>query len=136
MLDTEFKVQFFANHQTTLACFRNSFYKISGILKAETTKNVKIAINNQPKNTNLAIDPVPTTAGMGILEYIYSLSSSEGRTLEKKIQHLFSKPTEPKHTEVILFWKSRVTVLPTLSNMAQKYISIPKTLSLSERFFS
>ncbi|MBW0500768.1 hypothetical protein O181_040483 [Austropuccinia psidii MF-1] len=93
-------------------------------------------INTQTTNTDLANNLVPTSTGLGLFDDMYSFSSSEGCTLEKEIQKFFSKPTEPKYTEVILFWKSRVTIFPTLAHLERKYLSIPATSAPSERVFS
>ncbi|MBW0491842.1 hypothetical protein O181_031557 [Austropuccinia psidii MF-1] len=108
ILDPRFKLQFFANHQTTLACFGTSASKLSDIFQADARKHVTTEINTQTTNTDLANNIIPTSAGMGLFDDMYLLSSSEGCTLEKEIQCFFAKPTEPKDTNIILFWKSRM----------------------------
>ncbi|MBW0540378.1 hypothetical protein O181_080093 [Austropuccinia psidii MF-1] len=119
ILDPRFILQFFSNHQTTLACFRTSASKLSNIFQADARKHVTTEINTQTMNTDPANNIVPTSAGMGLFDDMYSFSSSEGRTFEKEIQCFFAKPTEPKDTKIILFWKSRVTNFPTLAHMAR-----------------
>ncbi|MBW0473091.1 hypothetical protein O181_012806 [Austropuccinia psidii MF-1] len=109
---------------------------LSDIFQADGRKHMTTAINMQTTNTDPANNLVPTSAGKGLFDDMYSLSSSEGSTLEKEIQRFFAEPTEPKDTNIILFWKSRVTIFPTLAHMARKYLSIPATNAPSERVFS
>ncbi|MBW0525867.1 hypothetical protein O181_065582 [Austropuccinia psidii MF-1] len=136
ILDLQFKLQFFSNHQTTLALFGTSSSTLSNISQADARKHVTTKINTQTMKTDPANNIVPTGAGIGLFDDMYSFSSSEGCTLEKKIQLFFAKPTEPKDTNIILFWKSRVTISPTLAHMAQRYLSSPATSAPLERVFS
>ncbi|MBW0460508.1 hypothetical protein O181_000223 [Austropuccinia psidii MF-1] len=134
ILDPQFKLQFFTNHQTTLSHFGTSLAKLAAIFEEEARKHV--TSENLNSDTTHSDKAVPVSIGMGLFDDMYSLASSEGRNFENKIQRFFAEPPEPKETEILLFWKSRGKIFPTLSHMAQKYLSIPATSAPSEQVFS
>ncbi|MBW0495568.1 hypothetical protein O181_035283 [Austropuccinia psidii MF-1] len=133
ILDPRFKLQFFTNNQTTLSHFGTLLAKLSAIFDEEARKHV--TSENLNSDTTHSDNAVPVSIGMGLFDDMYSLASSEERNFEKKILQFFSEPPEPKETNILLFWKSRGKIFPTLAHMAQKYLSIPATSALSERVF-
>ncbi|MBW0551010.1 hypothetical protein O181_090725 [Austropuccinia psidii MF-1] len=103
ILDPQFKLQFFTNHQTALSCFGTSLAKLAAIFDEEARKNV--TSENLNSDTTHSNNAVPVSIGMGLFDDMYSLASSEGRNFENKIQQFFSEPPEPKETDILLFWK-------------------------------
>ncbi|MBW0492211.1 hypothetical protein O181_031926 [Austropuccinia psidii MF-1] len=134
ILDPQFKLQFFTNHQTTQSCLGTSLAKLEAIFDEEARKHV--TSENLNSDTTHSGNAVPFSIGMGLFDDIYSLASSEGRNFENKIQQFFAEPPEPKETIILLFWKLRGKIFPTLAHMAQKYLSIPETSAPSEQVFS
>ncbi|MBW0550443.1 hypothetical protein O181_090158 [Austropuccinia psidii MF-1] len=134
ILDPQFKLQFFTNHQTTLSCFGTLSAKLSAIFDEEARKH--FTSENLKSDTTHSDNAVPVSIGMGLFDEMYSLASSEGRKFENEIQKFFAEPPEPKETNILLFWKSRGKIFPTLAHMAQKYLSIPATSAPSEWVFS
>ncbi|MBW0482459.1 hypothetical protein O181_022174 [Austropuccinia psidii MF-1] len=71
-----------------------------------------------------------------LLDKMYPSASLEGSSLELELQRYLAEPPEPKDTDILLFWKSRGKVFPTLVLMACNYLAIPATSAPSERVFS
>ncbi|MBW0589766.1 hypothetical protein O181_129481 [Austropuccinia psidii MF-1] len=67
---------------------------------------------------------------------MYSSSSPAVGSLENELNRFLVEPTEPKSTDVLVFWKARSKPFPTLVKMAQKYLSIPATSAPSEQISS
>ncbi|MBW0461329.1 hypothetical protein O181_001044 [Austropuccinia psidii MF-1] len=134
ILDPQFKPQFFTNHQTTLSCCGTLSVKLAAIFDDDERRHV--TFKNLNIDTTHSDNPVPVSIGMGLFDDMYSLASSKGKSFKNKIQKFFSEPPEPKETDILLFWKSRGKMFPTLAHMAQKYLSIPATSASSERVFS
>ncbi|MBW0482339.1 hypothetical protein O181_022054 [Austropuccinia psidii MF-1] len=70
-----------------------------------------------------------------LLDKMYPSAKHEGGTLELELQRYFAEPPEPKDTDILVFWRSRGSLFPTLAVMAQNYLAIPATSAPSERVF-
>ncbi|MBW0514950.1 hypothetical protein O181_054665 [Austropuccinia psidii MF-1] len=134
ILDPQFKLQFFTNHKTTLFPFGTFLAKLAAIFDEEARKHFTSEKLNS--DTTHSDNAVPVSIAMGLFDDMYSLASSEGRNFGNKIQRFFAEPPEPKETDILLFWKSRGKIFPTLAHMAQKYLSNPATSAPSEQVFS
>ncbi|MBW0502925.1 hypothetical protein O181_042640 [Austropuccinia psidii MF-1] len=84
ILDPQFKLQFFTNHQTTLSHFGTLLAKLAAIFDEEARKHV--TSENLNSDTTHSDNAVPVSIGMGLFDDMYSLASSEGRNFENEIQ--------------------------------------------------
>ncbi|MBW0490456.1 hypothetical protein O181_030171 [Austropuccinia psidii MF-1] len=128
ILDPCFKLNFFALHEATLARFGTSTNHLAKIFQDEAKKHFT-APSDLPNNTQ----NIPMA---GLFDELYTSSIPDSNSLETKLQQFFAEPPEVKSTDILLFWKSRGTIFPTLTQMACKYLSIPATSAPLERVFS
>ncbi|MBW0468701.1 hypothetical protein O181_008416, partial [Austropuccinia psidii MF-1] len=123
-LNPHFKVKLFNTYESTLTHFGTSPAHLRAIFEAN------------PADNNAEIPSTTTTNCQALYDERYPTSSIEASTLESKIKRFFSEPPKCKETDILLFWKSRKSMFPTLYVMACKYLSIPATSSPSEHVFS
>ncbi|MBW0557581.1 hypothetical protein O181_097296 [Austropuccinia psidii MF-1] len=124
-LDPRFKFKFFNTYDSTLTHFGTSPAHLRAIFEEAN-----------PADNNAEIPSTTTMNCQALYNEMYPTSSIEASTLESKIKQFFSEPPKRKETDILLFWKSRKSMFPTLYVMARKYLSIPATSSPSERVFS
>ncbi|MBW0538824.1 hypothetical protein O181_078539 [Austropuccinia psidii MF-1] len=126
ILDPRIKQVFFATHESTLAEFHTSSLQLSKVFEDKAKKYV----NNDNSEPHVNIEK--TT---GLLNKMYPSASGDGCSFEKELQRYFSEPPEPKDSDILIFWKSRGKLFPTLAQMARNYLAIPATSAPSERVF-
>ncbi|MBW0491999.1 hypothetical protein O181_031714 [Austropuccinia psidii MF-1] len=132
-LDPRFKFKFFNTYDSTLTHFGTSPAHLRTIFEEDARLHFEEA---NPADNNAEIPSTTTTNCQALYDEMYPTSSIEASTLESEIERFFSEPPERKETDILLFWKSRKSMFPTLYVMARKYLSIPATSSPSERVFS
>ncbi|MBW0522108.1 hypothetical protein O181_061823 [Austropuccinia psidii MF-1] len=126
----QWSVQQFLNLESNsnLACFGTSTNHLAKIFQDEAKKHFTAPsdLPNSTKNIPMA----------GLFNELYTSSTPDSNSLETKLQRFFAEPPEVKSTDILLFWKSRGTIFPTLTQMASKYLSIPATSAPLEQIFS
>ncbi|MBW0549626.1 hypothetical protein O181_089341 [Austropuccinia psidii MF-1] len=128
ILDPCCKMKFFTDHDTTLAQFGTSANSLAKIFEDKAQKQCTSVNNPPPEDEH--------NGQSGLFDEMYSAKWLEAGTVESEIQWFLAEPSEPKSTDILLFWKSRGGIFPNLSLMACKYLEIPATSSPSERVFS
>ncbi|MBW0509366.1 hypothetical protein O181_049081 [Austropuccinia psidii MF-1] len=129
ILDPRFKLKFFHTHDSILARFGTSATKLGNTFKEEAKRYFKESIQSN------SLD-LTNNKAVGLFDEMFTSSYLEVSTLDTELERFFAEPTEPKETDILLFWKTRSSVFPTLVLMAYKYLSIPATSAPSERVFS
>ncbi|MBW0477723.1 hypothetical protein O181_017438 [Austropuccinia psidii MF-1] len=132
-LDPRFKFKFFNTYDSTLTHFGTSQAHLRAIFEEDARFHFEEA---NPADNNTEIPSTTTTNCQALYDEMYPKSSIEASTLESKIKQFFSEPPKCKETNILLFWKSRKSMFPTLYVMAGKYLSIPATSSPLECVFS
>ncbi|MBW0462700.1 hypothetical protein O181_002415 [Austropuccinia psidii MF-1] len=129
ILDPLCKLKFLSTHEEILAKFGTSSLKLAVIFEEDARSHFTLS-------SSQTMDSVNHNISTGLFEEMYPLSLPKGNTVEIEVQRYLAEPPEPKETDILIFWKSRGTVFPTLANMACKYLAIAATSAPSERVFS
>ncbi|MBW0556999.1 hypothetical protein O181_096714 [Austropuccinia psidii MF-1] len=124
---------FFNTYDSTLTHFGTSPAHLRAIFEEDARLHFEEA---NPADNNPEIPSTTTTNCQALYNEMYPASSIEASTLESEVEQFFSEPPERKETNILLFWKSRKSMFPTLYVMVHKYLSIPATSSPSECVFS
>ncbi|MBW0569403.1 hypothetical protein O181_109118 [Austropuccinia psidii MF-1] len=110
-------------------------------LISKSSKELQEQFENEAQKhfTNAENVPSSTQADMapsGIYDELYESSTQNQSSLENELNRFLVETSEPKSTDVLVFWKTQRHLFPTLGKMAQKFLSIPATSAPSERILS
>ncbi|MBW0491450.1 hypothetical protein O181_031165 [Austropuccinia psidii MF-1] len=125
---SSFKLNFFPLHEATLACFGMSTNHLVKIFQDEAKKHFTAPSYLRSNTQNIPM--------AGLFDELYTSSTPDSNSLETELQWFFAEPPEVKSTDLLLFWKYRGTIFPTLTQTASKYLSIPAASAPLERVFS
>ncbi|MBW0495896.1 hypothetical protein O181_035611 [Austropuccinia psidii MF-1] len=94
-------------------------------------------MSNGPTESNIAAEDNLTNNNKlgGIFDEMYPLAPPGGSSLKSELNQYFMEPLEPKLADVLLFWKSRGAMFPTLVQMAHQYLAILATSAPSDLGF-
>ncbi|MBW0549619.1 hypothetical protein O181_089334 [Austropuccinia psidii MF-1] len=130
ILDPWLKMKFFITHNSTLEDFGTLAKELESICEQEAPYH--LTSSNEPSQLSQQSHEQESV----LIDEIYPMAHPEANTVKNEIQQYFDEPLEVKTTDVLLFWKSWVTMLPTLKKIACEYLAIPETSVLSEKVFS
>ncbi|MBW0502006.1 hypothetical protein O181_041721 [Austropuccinia psidii MF-1] len=129
ILDPQFKLHSFSTNKATLQFLGTSSKELQEQFENEAQKHFTNA-ENVPSSTQVDMSP------SGIYDELYESSTPDQSSLENELNRLLVETSEPKSTDVLVFWQTQRHLFPTLGKMAQKFLSIPATSAPSERIFS
>ncbi|CAG8712925.1 22599_t:CDS:2, partial [Dentiscutata erythropus] len=84
----------------------------------------KLSLTNEPSNINQ------------VNYSLLRLSDEEESNMSNKVICYLALPKEAQECNILEWWKEQVNILPVLSRLAMKYLSIPATSVPNKRLFS
>ncbi|MBW0481444.1 hypothetical protein O181_021159 [Austropuccinia psidii MF-1] len=98
ILDSRCKLKFLSTHEETLAQFGTSSLKLAVIFEED-------ARNHFTLSSSQIMESVNHNISTGLFEEMYPFPLPKGNAVEIEVQRYLAEPSEPKETDILIFWK-------------------------------